>query len=75
MHVAIHVRSGNPADGVLVPTTQCMSILVTKRDDGKALPVDQFVPLSDEDIALDRHALHLIEMRAALKYLPVDGID
>ncbi|MDP9027311.1 MAG: acyl-CoA thioesterase, partial [Actinomycetota bacterium] len=48
MHVAIHVRSGSPTDGVLVPTTQCMSILVTKGADGKALPVEQFVPVSAE---------------------------
>jgi acyl-CoA hydrolase len=72
MHVAIHVRSGDPATGIMSPTTQCMSILVNKGADGKAQPVSKFEPVSGEDVALDDHAIHLIEMRAALKYLPVD---
>jgi 4-hydroxybenzoyl-CoA thioesterase len=72
MHIAIHVRSGDPTTGHLEPTTQCMSILVAKGQDGKALAIAPFEPVSQEDIDLDNHALHLIEMRAALKFLPVD---
>jgi acyl-CoA hydrolase len=72
MHVAIHVRSGDPAGDELKPTTQCMSILVVKGVDGKAQPVPQWELVSGEDVALDEHAIHLIEMRAALKFLPVD---
>ena len=72
MHVAIHVRSGDPTTGVNQQTTQCMSILVAKGEDGKALPIAPFVPVSQEDVDLEAHARHLIEMRAALKFLPVD---
>jgi acyl-CoA hydrolase len=72
MHVAIHVRSGNPAAGRLELTTQCMSILVAKGEDGRPVSVERFVPQSQEDIALDEHALRLVDMRAALKFLPVD---
>ncbi|MCU1549722.1 MAG: putative acyl-CoA thioester hydrolase [Glaciihabitans sp.] len=72
MHIAIHVRSGDPTTGRLEATTQCMSILVAKGQDGKALPIAPFKPESQEDINLDNHALHLVEMRAALTFLPVD---
>ncbi|CAN5244204.1 acyl-CoA thioesterase [soil metagenome] len=72
MHVAVHVRSGSPASGELQLTTQCMSILVSKCDDGHALPVRQFEPETDEDFRLAAHARTLIEMRAALASLPVD---
>ena len=72
MHVATHVRAGSPAANQLKATTQCMSILVTKGEDSRAIPVEQFLPISDEDVALDAHARDLIEMRAMLTFLPVD---
>lgn len=77
MHIAIHVRSGDPAVGELKMTTQCMSILVATGDDGRALPITPLELVSAEDIALDAHAMKLIEMRAALGALPVDefGVD
>lgn len=73
MHVAIHVRSGDPIDPVMEMTTQCMSILVSTGDDGRAIPVAALVPRSEEDRALDAHAIDLIAMRAELTALPVDG--
>lgn len=73
MHVAIHVRSGDPTVGRSELTTQCMSILVARGEDGRALPIEPFVPESQEDVDLDHHAMHLIEMRAALTFLPVDS--
>ena len=72
MHVAIHVRSGDPAAERFESTTQCMSILVVKGGDGRALPIEPFEPVSVEDVNLEAHALHLIEMRAGLTFLPVD---
>ena len=72
IHIAIHVRSGDPATGVLEETTLCMSILIAKGLDGGALPVTPFEPKSQEDIDLDAHARRLIGMRAALTSIPVD---
>ncbi|MHC5794766.1 acyl-CoA thioesterase [Lacisediminihabitans sp. FW035] len=66
MHVAIHVRSGDPVDPVMALTTQCMSILVATGDDGRAVVVPALEPRSDEDAALDAHAIELIAMRAEL---------
>jgi acyl-CoA hydrolase len=72
MHIATHVRSGRPSASQLESTTQCMSILVTKGEDSRAMPIEQFMPVSAEDVALERHARELIEMRARLTFLPVD---
>jgi 4-hydroxybenzoyl-CoA thioesterase len=72
MHIAIHVRSGDPTTGTMALTTQCMSILVVKGDDGRAIAIPRFEPGSAEDLALDAHALQLVEMRAALKSLPIE---
>lgn len=72
MHVAIHVRSGKPYEQALVPTTQCMSIMVSKDEQGKAREIVELAPQSDEDRALRDHAVRLVEMRSALAFLPVD---
>jgi 4-hydroxybenzoyl-CoA thioesterase len=72
MHVAIHVRSGDPTSDHLELTTLCMSILVAKGHDGKALPISPFEPESQEDYDLQAHAVKLVEMRSELAYLPID---
>jgi acyl-CoA hydrolase len=75
MHVAIHVRSGSAISGEMAATTQCMSVLVTKGDDGSALAVPQLELISAEDVLLDEHARKLIEMRAELRSMPIDYGD
>ncbi|MBO0982749.1 acyl-CoA thioesterase [Rathayibacter sp. SD072] len=72
MHLAIHVRSGDPRTGELELTTQCMSVFVVPGADGTAEPVPALEPRSDEDRRLDAHALELIRLRAALPPLPLD---
>ena len=73
MHIAVQVRSGDPRDGRLELTTQCMTVFVTLGDDGHADEVPQLTLRSDEDRRLDAHARELIERRAALAELPVPG--
>ena len=64
VHVGVHVRSGNPATGEMSMTTYCRTIFVALDADRRALPTPTWVPVSDEDKALDRHAIELIEIRA-----------
>lgn len=71
MHLAIHVRSGDPRTGELELTTQCMSVFVVRGADGTAEPVPRLEALSDEDRRLDAHARELIRLRAQLPPLPV----
>jgi acyl-CoA hydrolase len=72
MHVAIHVRSGDPFSGELQQATQCMSVLVAKGPDGAALPILAMRLASEEDVRLDAHARKLVEMRAMLRSLAPD---
>ena len=72
MHLAIHVRSGDPRTGELELTTQCMSVFVVPGPDGTAEPVPQLEQVTDEDRRLDAHALELIRLRAELPPLPLD---
>ncbi|MDI2098873.1 acyl-CoA thioesterase [Ruicaihuangia caeni] len=74
MHVAVHVRSGDPRSPERQLTTQCMSIFVTVDDEGKALPVPQLELRSDEDRRLDEHARDLIARRAALQPMPLPAV-
>jgi acyl-CoA hydrolase len=62
MHISVHVRSGDPKTVERQLTTHCMMIFVGL-DEQRAAPVPQWVPVSDEDVALDAHARHLIDLR------------
>jgi 4-hydroxybenzoyl-CoA thioesterase len=72
MHVAIHVRSGDPFSGELNQSTQCMSVLVAKGSDGTALPIVALPLQNAEDRRLDAHARKLVEMRSMLRSLAPD---
>lgn len=65
MHISVHVRSGDPATGELNETTHCLTIFVALGEDGRPLPVPAWEPVSREDLALEAHARHLVELRAA----------
>ena len=65
MHVAVHVRSGDPKGGELSLTTYCLTVMVARDAEGTSVPIPQWVPVSDEDKRLHAHARHLLEIRAA----------
>jgi 4-hydroxybenzoyl-CoA thioesterase len=64
MHISVHVRSGDPKTAERELTTHCMMIFVALDEARRSALVRQWVPVSDEDVALDAHARHLIELRA-----------
>lgn len=66
MHISVHVRSGDPATGELELTTHCLVIFVTLDEDGAAVPTRAWTPATEEDRALDAHAVHLRELREAV---------
>lgn len=71
MHISVHVRSApltSPHDMQL--TTLCMSVFVDRGPDGRAVPVAPLVLRSDEDRALNAHAIDLIERRRKLVEIP-----
>ncbi len=66
MHVSVHVRATDPKRRDLQLTTHCLTIFVAVDADGRAGTVPRFEPRLDEDIQLDRHAQHLIELRGQI---------
>jgi acyl-CoA hydrolase len=66
MHVAVHVRSGNPRNPQLTLTTHCLTIFVALDGDSHPTPVPRWEPTQEEDRRLDLHAQHLMQLRARL---------
>ncbi len=64
MHIAVHVRSGDPKGGQLNLTTYCLTVMVARDATGTAVPVTPWVPRSAEDRALWEHARTLVRIRA-----------
>ena len=63
MHIAVHVRSGNPKTREMNVTTSCLSVMVTRDQAGNSVPVQPWIPVSDEDKRLHAHAKDLLEIR------------
>ncbi|MGP9786702.1 acyl-CoA thioesterase [Glutamicibacter sp. 287] len=64
MHIAVHVRSGDPKTTQMELTTYCLTVLVARDGTGTAVPVPTWVPVSAEDSRLWEHARELLEIRA-----------
>ncbi len=65
MHLGVHVRSGDPAAGpdALELTTYCRTVFVGIDEHRRAVPTPHWEPVSEEDRALDAHALELVRIR------------
>jgi acyl-CoA hydrolase len=72
MHIAVEVRSGDPKGGDLAQTTNCITVMVARDEEGTSVPVPEWVPVSDEDRRLWEHARNLLKIkgRAAGNRLP-----
>jgi len=67
MHISVHVRSGDASAGVLQLTTHCLIVFVALDSEKNAIAAPAWEPVSAEDVALEAHALHLIELRSVMK--------
>lgn len=67
MHIAVDVASRDPREGVLTKTTHCIIIFVALDGDGKPVAVPHLEPVTDEDRALERYALRLMELRKGIE--------
>lgn len=66
MHISVHVRSGDPRDADLQLTTHCLTVFVPLDDEGRAAECQSWIPSTDEDRALDAHAVELVRLRDAV---------
>jgi acyl-CoA hydrolase len=61
LHISVHVRSGAATSVELPLTTHCLIVFAPVDSDSH---IARWNPISEEDKALEEHALHLIRLRA-----------
>jgi acyl-CoA hydrolase len=66
MHISVHVRSGELSTGKLELTTHCLIIFVALDAENHPVEAPSWVPVTEEDKALDRHGRDLIRLRKPL---------
>ncbi|MEV6254468.1 acyl-CoA thioesterase [Nocardia sp. NPDC051911] len=67
MHVSVHVTSTDAHSDEPALAAHGLAVVVALDGEGKARPVPQWEPVSEEDRALDAHARHLIELRSLVE--------
>jgi 4-hydroxybenzoyl-CoA thioesterase len=66
MHISVHVRSGDPRKSALPVSTHCLTVFVALDEEGRATACPTWIPATDEDVALNAHALDLVRKREAV---------
>ncbi|WP_144794409.1 acyl-CoA thioesterase [Kocuria palustris] len=64
MHVAVEVRSGDPKARELEVTTNCLTVMVARDEEGTSVPVPRWEPADETDRRLWQHARTLLEIRS-----------
>lgn len=62
MYISVHVQSSDVRSGAGEIAAHAMALFAELDDDGGAVSVRQWDPVTDEDRRLDRHALDLLEV-------------
>lgn len=62
-HVDVRVTTTDMVTGATHVAADGLIVVVSLDEDGHARPVSQWTPGCDEDVRLDRHARHLVELR------------
>jgi len=62
MHVAVQVRSRDVRHGEYERTTSCLMVFVAIDAQGNPTPVPKWEPTTEEDRALQAHAVHLRQL-------------
>lgn len=63
MHIWVEVRSGDPKGQELAVTTNCITVMVARDDEGTSIPVPAWEPVTDEDKRLWQLARDMLEIR------------
>ena len=66
MHIAVHVRSGDPKGREMNLTTYCLTVMVARDAAGNSVPIQPWFPVTEEDKRLRDHARELLEIRARM---------
>ncbi|WP_040158963.1 acyl-CoA thioesterase [Nigerium massiliense] len=66
MHVAVHVRSGDPRSTELLTTTDCAFVYQAQNEKEEPVDVRPWTPRLPEDVALQAYARRVVEIRGLL---------
>ena len=75
MHIALQVSSGDLREAGLTETTHCTMVFVAVSSTGASVPVHRWVPVTAEDIALERQALRQMALRQVAEAAPAQPGD
>lgn len=67
MHFAVDVSAGDPKERLFTKTTHCVTVFVALDEQGHPAPVPKWVPRNEEEAALERYALRLVELRRGIE--------
>jgi acyl-CoA hydrolase len=63
MPVLVEVSAGDPKESLYTKTTQCIIVFVAVGDRGTPVEVERWEPITEQDVALERYAKRLMEVR------------
>ena len=69
-HIGVRVTTIDVITGEVDAAAEGLVVVVSIDDQGRARPVRQWAPDCDDDIRLDRHARHLVELRQFFEPYP-----
>ena len=67
IHIAVDVSAGDPRNGQFQETTHCIIIFVAMDENGKSVEVPPWKPRSEEETALEKYAVRLMELRRSIE--------
>ena len=67
MHVAVDVSAGDPRLRESQATTHCVIVFVAVDEEGKPVPVTPWEARSEDERAMERYAVRLMELRRSIE--------
>ncbi len=67
MHIAADVRARDLKGGDFTDTTHCIIVFVAVNPEGGPVEVSRWIPTTAEDMALERYAVKLMELRKTME--------
>lgn len=63
MHIAVDISAQDPRTNEHLKTTHCIIVFVAMDDAGQPVPVKEWTPVTEEEKALQRYAVRLMDLR------------
>jgi len=68
MHLAVDVSSRDPKAQVATSTTHCVIVFVAVDESGEPVPVPAWIPITDDDIEMQRYAKKLMDLHKGIEH-------